>query len=313
MSEAAAISIEPIELGYLGLAGAASAWLVRASGPQRRHAALVECGPMACFPRLEQGLAEAGVSLAEIEAVLVTHVHLDHAGAAGRFAAEGIPVAVHPRGARHLADPSRLEASAREVHGAAFDRFHGSPIPCGAERLVVVPDGGLLAVGPLRFTAIETPGHARHHHAWSISGAEGLEIFTGDAAAMRLPESGAISLPTPPTAFEPQAWERSLAKLGSLQPRRLRLTHGGAVERPAAWLAAVRERLAEETRRLRELAADPDREAAAQRYRRWLRERAAEGGASAETIAAFITAGFAEMNLSGARGLLAHESGGEAS
>jgi glyoxylase-like metal-dependent hydrolase (beta-lactamase superfamily II) len=311
VSAAATISIEPIELGYLGLAGAASAWLVRSRGGRRRHAALVECGPMACLSRLERGLAEAGVSLAEIEAVLVTHVHLDHAGAAGRFAAAGTPVAVHPRGAKHLADPSRLEASARAVHGALFDRFHGAPVPCGAERLVAVPDGGLFEVGPLRFTAIETPGHARHHHAWSILGAEGLEIFTGDVAAMRLPQSGSISLPTPPTAFEPQAWDRSLARLGSLQPRRLRLTHGGTVEEPAAWIAAVRGRLAEEARRLRELAADSDRDAALRRYRRWLRERAAEGGASSETIAAFITAGFAEMNLAGARGLLAHEAGGE--
>lgn len=307
MSIAAGLAIEPIDLGYLGLEGAASAWLVRAESRGVRRTVLVESGPMACLPRLEQALRRRGIAPQEIEAVLVTHVHLDHAGAAGGFAARGAAIAVHPRGARHLADPSRLVASARSVHGEAFERFHGTPRPCAEARLVEVGDGGAFEAGPLRFEAIATPGHAVHHHAWAIAGAEGLEIFSGDAAAMRLPGCEAISLPTPPTAFDPRSWDRSLARLAALRPRRLRLTHGGTVEDPAAWIDAVRRRLAEETSRLRELAAEEDRDAAAARYLRWLRERAEASGASPETIAGFVTPGFAAMNLEGARGLLEFE------
>jgi len=300
-------TITPIDLDYLSLPGAALAFLVEvpdesAAGGVRR--VLVECGPEACRPRLESELARRGIDPASIEAVLLTHIHLDHAGAAGGFASRGARILVHPRGVRHLVDPAKLVASSRRVHGDRFDRFYGEPIPGPADRIDAIEDGAAVRVGDAILRAIETPGHARHHHAWMLEHAGGRECFTGDVAAMIVPGSRFISVPTPATDFDPSAWDASLARLLDERSDRLWLTHGGRVDAPHEFLAAVRRRVADEAAFLLETArACEDREAV-ERYRAWLHPQADAARVPEAMRSAFLGRAFLEMNLAGTRKFL---------
>ena len=299
-------SITPIDLDYLSLPGAGLGFLVEVpdhAAPFGAHRLLVECGPEACRPRLEAELWRRGVDPASIEAVLLTHIHLDHAGAAGGFASRGARILVHPRGVRHLVDPAKLVASSRRVHGDRFDRFYGEPIPCPADRVDAIEDGAVVRFADAVFRAIETPGHARHHHAWMLEHAGGRECFTGDVAAMIVPGSRFISVPTPATDFDPSAWDASLARLLDERPDRLWLTHGGRVDDPTRFLAEVRRRVADEAAVLLDCAALDDADAI-DRYRAWLHPLAQSAGVDPSQRAAFLGRSFLEMNLAGVRKLL---------
>ena len=300
-------TITPIDLDYLGLPGAALAFLVEtsdAAATDGLRRVLVECGPEACRPRLESELVRLGVEPASIEAVLLTHIHLDHAGAAGGFASRGSRIIVHPRGVRHLVDPTKLVASSRRVHGDRFDRFYGEPIPCPGDRVEAIEDGESVRFGEALFRAIETPGHAKHHHAWILEHAGGRECFTGDVAAMVVPGSTFLSVPTPATDFDPQAWDASLARLEAERPDRLWLTHGGQIDTAAGFLAAARSRVADESAFLVTTANACDDREAIDRYRTWLHEQADAANVPEAMRSAFLGRAFLEMNLAGTRKFL---------
>ena len=309
------LTITPIDLDYLALPGAALAFLVEIPEPAAiggSHRVLVECGPEACRPRLESELVRLGVEPASIEAVLLTHIHLDHAGAAGGFASRGSRVLVHPRGVRHLVDPAKLVASSRRVHGERFDRFYGEPIPCPADRVESIEDGAAVRFGAAVFRAIETPGHAKHHHAWMLEHAGGRECFTGDVAAMVVPGSTFMSVPTPATDFDPAAWDASLARLEAERPDRLWLTHGGRIHEAAAFLEQVRRRVAEESAFLIATAECCDDAETIERYRRWLHSQADAARVPEAMRSAFLGRAFLEMNLAGVRKLLKDRAEAEA-
>lgn len=300
-------AFEAIDLGYLGLRGAACAFAI--AHRCRDERTLVECGPAACVGALFDHPSLRGV---RVRSLFVTHVHLDHAGAAGHLAQRGVPVHVHPLGAPHLVDPARLVASSRRVHGDAFDRHYGEPLPC-PERLVrAVADGESVDIGDgLVVQAIETPGHAAHHHAWLLRGpAQATVAFTGDVAAMVVPNSSFISVPMPPNQFDPSAWRSSLDRLAAERPAALVLTHGGVVagdERSSlAFLGAVRRRLDEECEWVQGLVESLERGAfdegeAIRRYQAWLEPRARQCGVGDASRAAFLGAAFCRMNIAGVR------------
>ena len=141
------IAVSTLDTRYLGIAGTASAFVVQGDG----GAVLVECGCAVAFDGLVGQLAALGLAPRDLAALFVTHIHLDHAGSAGHFAREGVPVFVHPRGVRHLAEPSRLIAGSRAVHGPRYDRFYGDPLPIAAGRLHAVEHGGVVEAAGLRF------------------------------------------------------------------------------------------------------------------------------------------------------------------
>jgi glyoxylase-like metal-dependent hydrolase (beta-lactamase superfamily II) len=213
-------------------------------------------------------------------------------------------VFVHPRGARHLVEPSRLIAGSRAVHGRRYGEFYGDPLPIAGDLVHPVEDGASVLIGGLRWSAIETPGHARHHHAWTVGSADSAgpdAVFTGDVLGMVSPDSSYISIPVPPSDIDLPAWRASLARLRAL-PADLPaiLTHGGRRDL-GAHLDAFAARLDEELPLLLELVQlmehDPD--AADARYGAFLTPRARAGGVSEELIAALLGRAFRTMNLAG--------------
>jgi glyoxylase-like metal-dependent hydrolase (beta-lactamase superfamily II) len=219
-----------VDLEWMGLPGQVAAYLL-ADGD---GLAVVESGPGSTLPTLLAAVRAIGRAPEEITHVLVTHVHLDHAGAAGELLrhAPHARVHVHPNGARHLQDPSRLLASARRIYGDLMDELWGAMLPVSPERLTVLHDGDEVRVGARTLRALDTPGHAIHHHAYHDPEA-GL-VFTGDVAGIRLRGAAYVTPPTPPPDVELEQWRESVRRLQALRPARLFPTHFGGVA-DAAW------------------------------------------------------------------------------
>jgi len=231
--------VHRVDLEWNGLAGQVAAYLVQDGGAL----AVVETGPTSTLPALLGAVRALGRAPEEIAQVLVTHVHLDHAGGAGALLrhAPRATLYAHPRGAPHLLDPSRLLASATRLYGAHMDRLWGEVAPVPAGRLVALEDGARVEIGGRELVAVDTPGHAVHHHAFHDPAA-GL-VFTGDVGGIRLNGARYVSAPTPPPDIDLGAWLRSLGRLRALEPRRLLPTHFGGVADPAWHLDDLEARL----------------------------------------------------------------------
>ncbi len=190
--------------------------------------ALIETGPASTVETLLHGVRAAGVDPRSLKALAVTHIHLDHAGAAGALVRRfpHLDVYVHPLGAPHLIDPSRLLQSAGRLYGKEMDRLFGETVAVPRERVHILEDGAQVLLGSRRLTAIDTPGHARHHHVYHDEAAG--DVFTGDAAGVALPGSRFVRPPTPPPEIDVPAWEVTVSRLRALRARRLLLTHFGA-------------------------------------------------------------------------------------
>jgi glyoxylase-like metal-dependent hydrolase (beta-lactamase superfamily II) len=203
-----------------GLEGITAAFVVRAE-----RTALVETGPLSSLPALLQGLAALGVD--EIDDIVVTHIHLDHAGAAGALARRWprATVHVHEVGAPHLADPSKLWASAARIYGDEMKSLWGGIEPVPPERIRALADGDVVDLGGRTLTAFDTPGHAYHHHAYLDS--DSGTLFTGDALGVRLPNVGVLRPATPPPEFNLERAIASIERIAGLGAARLTLTHFG--------------------------------------------------------------------------------------
>lgn len=188
----------------------------------------------------------------EPRALLLTHIHLDHAGATGVLVRRWpeVPVYVHERGARHLADPSKLLASAGRLYGEHMDRLWGEVAPVPEQNITALAGGEEV----LGFRVAYTPGHASHHVCYlhEPSG----RAFVGDVAAVRIPPSNFVMPPTPPPDIDVEAWERSIDLVLEWKPQSLGLTHFGEVDDPAAHMDVVRARLREQAERAGRMDAD---------------------------------------------------------
>ncbi|GIV96130.1 MAG: MBL fold metallo-hydrolase [Herpetosiphonaceae bacterium] len=205
--------------------------------------ALVDPGPSSTLPNLEQGLAAQGFSLDQVQAIVLTHIHLDHAGATGTLVARypHLRVYVHQRGAPHLVAPERLIASATRLYGDAMDQLWGEILPVPQEQVVALEGGEVVRLGERRLRVSYAPGHASHHVIF-FDEAEGL-AFVGDVTGVRLPGSFYARPPTPPPDIDLEAWSRSLDLLRDLGPRALLLTHFGPVYDVAEHIESFRARL----------------------------------------------------------------------
>lgn len=208
-----------------------AAYLVVENG----RGAFIDCGTNHSRPRMMQALADAGLSVDDVDWLILTHVHLDHAGGAGELMAE-LPAAklvVHPRGARHMIDPSKLWAGATAVYGEEeMQRSYGKLKPVPAERVVEAPDEHVVDLAGRTLRCLDTPGHARHHNA--IHDERSDRIFSGDTFGLSYreldSERGAFIIPTTsPVQFDPEALHASIRRLVALDPPAIHLTHFGPV------------------------------------------------------------------------------------
>jgi glyoxylase-like metal-dependent hydrolase (beta-lactamase superfamily II) len=197
---------------------------------------LFDCGPSSCLGMLKQRLAEEGLELTDVGHLLLSHIHLDHAGAAGVLVREhpGLQVHVSEIGAPHLVDPSRLEASARRLYGDTFDPLWGELAP--------VPEGNVHAAGErvLGLECFPAPGHASHHVCYLDP--DGT-LYAGDAAGVRIQPSGSVLPVSPPPDVDVDAWERTLDEIERRGPERLALIHFGLFDDVEYHLAQTRAEL----------------------------------------------------------------------
>ena len=225
--------------------GLACCYLVEAGGV----AALVDTGTSHTTPMILELLAQKEIPRTSVKYVIPTHVHLDHAGGSGALI-QALPEAklvVHPQGARHMIDPSKLKAGATAVYGeAAFAQNFGELTPVPESRVLEAPDGFTVDLGGRSLVCVDTPGHARHHFCLWDERSRGF--FSGDTFGMAYRELTTergpfMMLPSTPVQFDPESWRQTLDLLMSYRPARMYLTHYCAVENPEALVDALREQL----------------------------------------------------------------------
>lgn len=283
------MNVQVIDQEFLGTQEAIASFLIQGSDGYL----LIETGPATTQTVLEKKITDLGVALSEVKHVLVSHIHLDHSGGAGYWAARGAKVYVHPKGARHLINPEKLLASAQRIYLDQMETLWGKTLPVPAEQVVELCDQTVTLSG-LEVTALDTPGHASHHLAFKI----GEALFTGDVAGCRLPGSEFVSVPGPPPEFHLQTWRESLDKLEPLKVENLYLTHFGKVSKPADHFFQLRKRLTACVDFVgRHLGLPPEELAA--RYQAWDAEQAKEFGVDEETYKAYERANPSFMSAQG--------------
>ena len=205
--------------------------------------AIVDPGPASTLPAVEAGLAANGLGLADIRHLLLTHIHLDHAGATGAILARHpeIQVHVHQRGAPHLIDPSRLIASATQLYGDRMGVLWGRIVPAAVDTIRTLSGGETLRLGGRTLRVFDAPGHAKHHVIY-LDQASGT-AFIGDNGGVRLPELRLTRPATPPPDIDLEAWSGTLDTIAGLRPTSLALTHFGSFDDVTFHLEDYRERL----------------------------------------------------------------------
>ncbi len=222
-----------LDLKFLGIPNAIAAYLI----PHKHGAVLVECGPGSTQETLQSALAANGFDPADITDVLLSHIHLDHAGAAGWLAHQGAKIHVHGVGAPHMIDPTKLINSAARIYGDMMDTLWGEFLPVPEAQLSVLQDNDEIEIEGLVFKALDTPGHAYHHMAYLFDGC----CFSGDVGGVRMYQPGIrhLRIPTPPPEFHIEKWRQSIQRLGTLELDFIAPTHFGIYDDPQQHLAQV--------------------------------------------------------------------------
>lgn len=216
--------IHLLDLGFQGSPETIASFLIDTdAGP-----VLVETGPHSTLSNLEAGIHKAGFDPLAIKHVFVTHIHLDHAGAAWAFAQRGATIYVHPAGVYHLSNPERLLESARRIYKEKMDQLWGTLKSIPPNQVVAVDHGGKINLGSTFFQAWHTPGHAVHHIAWQFE----KNLFAGDVAGVKI-ESGPVVPPCPPPDISLEDWENSINLIQGLDVDTIWLTHFGKVDKAA--------------------------------------------------------------------------------
>jgi len=287
--------IDTLMAGYRRIT---AGYLIRADRP-----CLVETGTAPSAPVVRDALAGLGIGPSDLATVVVTHIHLDHAGGTGDIARmfPAAQVVVHEFGARHLADPSRLMASARMVYGDELDQLFGTLAPTPAERITAVGLTGRIDLGGgRRLDSHHTPGHARHH-VGLVDSASG-DLYVGDAAGVYIPDTGDLRPATPPPDFDLATALASLRTFAALAPARLLFSHYGPVAAVQETLDRAAEEInvwVDETRRARGQGLDLDHAAAMVAERTRERYAVLRDGADPELAATIDRTSSAAANVAG--------------
>jgi glyoxylase-like metal-dependent hydrolase (beta-lactamase superfamily II) len=284
--------IYPLDLNFQGHAHAIASYMLKHSG----GVVLVESGPGSTVESLKAALAGHGYTLKEVTHVLLSHIHLDHAGAAGFLASQGAQVFVHPVGAPHMLNPEKLIASATRIYGDRMQTLWGDFLPVPADKLTILQDGEEVVVGDLRFVAINTPGHAEHHYVYQF---EDL-CFSGDVGAVRIPGYKYLRVPMPPPEFNLEKWRDSLARIRKVGFKRIAPTHFGIFDDVDWHLDAILSALDETERWMQSIMpADPSIEDLRQQFTEWSESQAVRLGVDAEVVEAYKLANPLGMSADG--------------
>jgi glyoxylase-like metal-dependent hydrolase (beta-lactamase superfamily II) len=228
-----------LDVNWMGRPESIASVLVQSDGMN----ALIDPGPTSSLETLRAELQRHNLRVVDLHSILLTHIHLDHAGAVGALVKENpkLVVFVHEFGAKHMADPSKLLASASRLYGAEMDRLYGSVLPVPKESLRALTGGEAVSVGDRQFSVLYTPGHASHHVTfWNAQ--EGV-AFVGDVGGISVEGDEFILPATPPPDIDIALWNQSLDAISALRPAKLFLTHFGYAHDPARHIARYRERL----------------------------------------------------------------------
>jgi glyoxylase-like metal-dependent hydrolase (beta-lactamase superfamily II) len=261
-----------LDTRMLGLAGIIAVTAIETSD----GIALFDVGPESTFPNISSELGRLGFTAADVRDVFLSHIHFDHAGAAWRFAELGSTIHVHPRGAPHLLDPSRLIESATRIFGNKMETLWGRFAPVPTERLEVLHDNDVVRVGSLDVRVVETPGHASHHHVYQWED----NLFGGDVAGVRLGKGPPVP-PFVPPELQIELWLDSIHKMRALSAAKLYLPHfgliGGSI---SAHFDALEERV--------------------RRWADWFRDRIRDGASEQQLIPIFAQYEADDLRAAGA-------------
>lgn len=286
------MNIHTIDHFHVGLPHVIASYvLTSSSGP-----ILIETGPRPTLPHVLAGLADLGLAPGDIRHVFVTHIHLDHAGAAGWWATQGAQIYVHPFGAPHLIDPARLIQSATRIYGDQMETLWGEIAPAPADKVTILPDKATITLGDVSITAWDTPGHATHHHTWVV----GDIAFIGDLGGVRLPGTDWVSVTAPPPEFHLESWYRSLDRVVAANFRRIYPTHFGVVDNTVAHFAEIRRQLRDSAEFVQRcLDEGVERDNLVTLYTAWSHARAQEHGITEEILAQYEAANPLFMSVDG--------------
>jgi glyoxylase-like metal-dependent hydrolase (beta-lactamase superfamily II) len=229
----------PIDLNWGGHPHAIASALLRSEN----SVALIDPGPSSSLPALREHLARLGIAISDLNTILLTHIHMDHAGATGSLVRENsrLRVYVHSRGAGHMVDPTKLLQSAARLYGAELERLFGEFLPVPPSNLQTLEGGEAIAFGARRLQVLYTPGHASHHVTY-FDPADGI-AFVGDTAGISINGHPFVLPATPPPDIYLELWDSSLDAIAGLHPQRLFLTHFSFSDNPSLHIASYRERL----------------------------------------------------------------------
>ena len=285
-------NIVTLDLNFQNKTQAIASYLIRhAAG-----AVLVESGPGSTLSALQAGLAQEGLSPRDITHVLLTHIHLDHAGAAGWLSRHGAQVFVHPNGAAHMLNPEKLIASATRIYGDRMDTLWGEFLPVLEHQLTVPQDAEEIVIGNLRFVAVNTPGHAEHHYSYLF---EDL-CFSGDVGGVRIPGYPYLRVPMPPPELHFGRWRESIARLRSLKFARIAPTHFGIFDDVDWHLNELQRNLDASEKWLEEtMPADPPVDELRAKFVEWMNEQSRTLNLSEDVVKAYTLANPLGMSVDG--------------
>lgn len=223
-----------IDLKFQGRENSIAAFLLETiDGP-----VLLETGPHSTINQLKKGIEDHGYSFTDVKHVFLSHIHLDHAGAAWAFAEHGAKIYIHPKAERHLINPQKLMDSAKRIYQDQMDSLWGDMKPIPKENLVIVDHKQKIKVGKTKLKALHTPGHAVHHISWQI----GEVLMAGDIAGVKIKE-GIIVPPCPPPDINVEDWSKSIRLIKSFRFKELYLPHFGKISNPKPHLIELEGRI----------------------------------------------------------------------
>lgn len=281
-----------IDLNFQNKTQAIAAYLIR----QGDAAVLIESGPGSTLPALEAGLAAEGLSPRDLTHVLLTHIHLDHAGAAGWLSQQGAQVYVHPVGAAHMLNPEKLIASATRIYGDKMNQLWGEFLPVAPDQLKVPDDAQEIVIGNLRFLPIHTPGHAEHHYSYLFEDV----CFSGDVGGVRIPGFQYLRAPMPPPELHFGKWRESLARLRGLKFSKIAPTHFGMFDDVAWHIKSLDDTLAAMEKWLEAVMLhEPSIEDLREEFTAWMEREAREKNLSADVLRAYSLSNPVAMSADG--------------